>query len=216
MLVFLAGIEMHCQNAVSVLIDRLPRLYQAWTVSTLNKEIIQYLLQNLYPGESPEVIDQLSSLLLQEVDTKSQGYIDEDQFVTWVQNLPQETVRSVLHFPLIPPEITFSTQPQPSQRQTVAPTEKSWRVADEQLLRLASEVSRRRRDWKLLANNLGFLERDCQMFQSRHVETKRQILEMLQVWRTKEAQAVQTQSLQEALRDTGNADISTEVFQLNF
>lgn len=41
-------------------------------------------------------------------DSFALGYLSEDMFVAWVQTLPQETVQSILNFPIIPPNLTLS------------------------------------------------------------------------------------------------------------
>ncbi|MEE6514433.1 hypothetical protein FKM82_022540 [Ascaphus truei] len=76
-------------------------------------------------------------------------------------------------------------------------------------------MAKRKRDWRLLANNLGFLEKDCIFFEA-HPVAKDQILDMLLLWRNAFANQTQSQSLQEALKRTGNADIVNEIFSLNF
>ncbi|MGH0187573.1 UNVERIFIED_CONTAM: hypothetical protein FKN15_025574 [Acipenser sinensis] len=51
----------------------------------------------------------------------------------------------------------------------------SRKVTDNQLLKIAVEMSRQRRDWKLLANSLGFLETDSQTFERKHLEVQNQV-----------------------------------------
>ncbi|XP_078398770.1 uncharacterized protein LOC144680941 isoform X2 [Cetorhinus maximus] len=150
------------------------------------------------------------------VETKLRGCIDEDQFVTWIWRLPQDVVESILHFPIIPQDIIAASKDQPSSSANVAAPQETSGVTDEQLLRIASEMSDRKRDWKLLANNLGFLEKESHAFEGKHSEINQQILEMLQTWQRKAGLLTEASVLQSVLQASGNTDISNEVFQLSF
>ncbi|XP_077201530.1 uncharacterized protein LOC143841291 isoform X2 [Paroedura picta] len=102
-----------CCNAVSWLSkssleSKLRGLYQILGPGNISKKQLQDLLRDLYPKETCRAVQELSSLFLQEVDKSNQGYISEDMFVAWVQTLPQETVQSILNFPIIPPNLTLS------------------------------------------------------------------------------------------------------------
>uniref|UniRef100_UPI00398E9055 uncharacterized protein n=1 Tax=Pristiophorus japonicus TaxID=55135 RepID=UPI00398E9055 len=196
---------------------KLRGLYQTMTFnSPLNQRILQHLLQDVYPSETSEIISQRAQLLLREIDRNQQGYVDEDQFVAWIWRLPQDAVKSILHFPIIPLEVIAASKGQPSSSTNVAAPQETLTVTGEQLLRIASEMSGRKRDWKLLANNLGFLEKDSHAFEGRHSAVNHQVLEMLQMWQKKAGSLTEAPTLQCALRASGNTDISNEVFQLNF
>ncbi|GCB68516.1 hypothetical protein scyTo_0013837, partial [Scyliorhinus torazame] len=143
-------------------------------------------------------------------------YIDEDQFVTWIWKLPQDAVKSILDFPIIPQDVIAASKDQPSSSVKVAAPQETSAVTGAQLFRIASEMSAQKRDWKLLANHLGFLEKDSHAFEGRHSEVNQQILEMLQVWQRKEGPLTEASALQSALQASGNTDISNEVFQLSF
>lgn len=194
---------------------KLGGLYQTLACSSLNKDSLERLLQALYPKESQGGVNQLSSLLMWEMDTKNQGFIDEDQFIAWMKKLPQETLTALLHFSVIPHKLTAASAPQIPQRDLTT-AQDSRKVTDNQLLKIAVEMSRQRRDWKLLANSLGFLETDSQTFERKHLEVQNQIVEMLQVWRSAAGQQDPVHVLQTALRDSGNTDINNEVFHLSF
>ncbi|KAG6930273.1 hypothetical protein G0U57_004105, partial [Chelydra serpentina] len=190
-------------------------LFQAITSGTIGKEQLQTLLQNLYPREDPKTIHELATLYLSEVDKSNQGYIDEDQFVAWMRTLPQHMLTSVLHFPIIPSNITPLKELQPSFP-TATVDFKDRSVLDEkQLLRVAVEISLKRRDWKLLANHLGLVEKDYSCLEHEHLDVKSQILAMLQIW-LKTCREAPLPLLQAALRHSGNTDICNEVFSLNF
>ncbi|XP_038648987.1 uncharacterized protein LOC119963772 [Scyliorhinus canicula] len=196
---------------------KLRGLYQTLTFnSPLNQGTLQLLLQDVYPSDTSESISQLSQLLLREIDSKHQGYIDEDQFVTWIWKLPQDAVKSILDFPIIPQGVIAASKDQPSSSVKVAAPQETSAVTDAQLFRIASEMSAQKRDWKLLANHLGFLEKDSHAFEGRHSEVNQQISEMLQAWQRKEGPLTEASALQSALQASGNTDISNEVFQLSF
>ncbi|XP_067409555.1 uncharacterized protein [Emydura macquarii macquarii] len=198
----------------SLLETRLKGLFQTITSGTLGKEQLQTLLHELYPRDDPKTIDEHATLYSSEVDKSNQGYIDEDQFVAWVRTLPQHTLTSVMHFPIIPANITLKELQPPFPTASVSFKDRSGLEA-RQLLRVAMELSTRRRDWKLLANSLGFVEKECARLEREHWDAKSQILAMLQIWQ-KTCRGAPLPLLQAALRGSGNADICSEVFSLNF
>lgn len=183
-------------------------LFQTFTSNALTKESLKILLSHLYPREESTAMDDLCRLLLLEIDKENKGAIDEDQFVSWVHNLPKEQVTSILHFPILPEE------------ELSVPTnidlEDKWRIRDDQLRQVASLMENRKRDWRLLANHLGFLEKDCTFFEKNYAEIRDKVLDMLQVWRNARGEQAQAQTLQKALRTTSNSDIANEIFNLNF
>ncbi|XP_069832816.1 uncharacterized protein [Dendropsophus ebraccatus] len=191
-------------------------LFQTLTSSELTKDSLKLLLSNLYPNEESKVIDDLCQLLLLEIDKKNKGVIDEDQFVSWVHTMPHEKVTSVLHFQIIPKEVTSEPEKELSSVPTNIDLEDKLRISDAQLQQVASLIEKRKRDWRLLANNLGFLEKDCMFFEENHSEIRDKILDMLQVWRNALGKQAQAQTLQKALKKTNNADIANEIFNLNF
>ncbi|KYO35089.1 uncharacterized protein LOC109283970 [Alligator mississippiensis] len=194
---------------------KLRGLYQILTSGTISKEQLRSLMHNLYPREGPQTTDELATLFLNEVDKSNRGYIDEDQFLAWVKTLPQQTLMSVLHFPIIPSNITHLKEQEPSFPSTAVHFKDRSHLCDRQLLQVATEMSSKRRDWRLLANSLGFLEKDCSRLEHEHSEVKSQILALLQIWQ-KMSQEAPLPVLQTALRQSGNADICNEVFSLNF
>ncbi|XP_053888461.1 uncharacterized protein LOC128839457 [Malaclemys terrapin pileata] len=204
-----------CWLSKSPLETRLKGLFQTITSGTIGKEQLQSLLQNLYPREDPKTIQELGTLYLSEVDKSNQGYIDEDQFVAWMQTLPQHMLTSVMHFPIIPSNITLLKELQPSFPTAAVDFKDRSGLDDKQLLRVAVEMSLKRRDWKLLANNLGLVEKDCSCLERERLDVKTQILAMLQIW-LRTCQEAPLPLLQTALRLSGNTDICNEVFSLNF
>ncbi|XP_056425341.1 uncharacterized protein LOC130366974 isoform X2 [Hyla sarda] len=189
--------------------------FQTLTSSALTEESLKILLSNLYPSEESNVIDDLSHLLLVEIDKRNKA-IDEDQFVSWVHTIPHEKVTSSLQFPIIPLEVMSEPEKELSSVPTNINMEDKWRIRDDQLQQVASLMEKRKRDWRLLANNLGFLEKDCVFFEQNHSEIRDKILDMLQVWRNARGKQAQTEVLQKALRKTNNADIANDIFNLNF
>ncbi|XP_066567595.1 uncharacterized protein LOC136755100 isoform X2 [Amia ocellicauda] len=195
---------------------KLRGLYQAMSCCVpLDKEALDRLLTELYPQDAPGDIRQLSGLILREVDTKNQGFIDEDQFTVWLRRLLPETLTSSLHFPALPSKIAVAHEQHRPQRGPIQ-TEDTTNVTENQLQLTAAEMSRRRRDWRLLANRLGFLEKDCQAFERKHPETENQVLEMLLQWHRRARRTGAARELGEALRASGNTDIDNQVFQLAF
>ncbi|XP_068089800.1 uncharacterized protein [Hyperolius riggenbachi] len=196
--------------------SKLRGLYQTLTSSTLTKESLKILLYHVYPNEEPQVISDLCHLLLSEIDTKNNGEIVEDQFVSWVQNIPQAQVFSALLFPILPPDTATSSERNEAYIPIGTDLNDKWRISDEQIQQVASLMAKRKRDWRLLANKLGFLEKDCIFLERNHLEVKERIFNMLQMWRDTSGKQAQSQTLQNALKQTSNADISNEIFNLNF
>ncbi|KAG8593795.1 hypothetical protein GDO81_000950 [Engystomops pustulosus] len=174
------------------------------------------LLSILYPSETSKDIDNLCHLLLLEIDEKNEGTINEEQFVTWVLKMPQEQVKSTLHFPIIPLEVTSADIRELNSLPTNIGLEDKWRIRDDQLQQVASLIEKRKRDWRLLANKLGFLEKDCMFFEQNHAEMRDKILDMLHVWRDAIGKQAQVKTLQRALKETNNSDIANDIFNLNF
>ncbi|XP_053318791.1 uncharacterized protein LOC128490760 [Spea bombifrons] len=186
-------------------------LYQLLISNTSTKESLQMLLNNVYPDVSPETIDDLCKRLFPETDV-----INEDQFVSLVQAIPQAQVASVLSFSVIPPDLDASHEQSLPSIKTATALENKGRVQDDQLHHIAIEMTKRRRDWRLLANRLGFLEKDSRFFEQAYPGVKDQILKMLYEWRNAVREDFQSQTLQDALKHTANTDILNEVFTLGF
>ncbi|KAM9330558.1 uncharacterized protein PAF06_015257 [Gastrophryne carolinensis] len=196
--------------------SKLRGLYQTLTSSTLNKDSLRDLLCHLYPNEEPNVLSDLCHLLFSEIDRENKGSIHEDQVVSWVQGLPQAHVLPVLDFPILPPAITSAQERVLPYTLTSTDLDDHGRIPDKQLHQVALLMAKRRRDWRLLANHLGFLEKDCIFFDKKHFEASEKILDMLQVWRNASGKQAQSKTLQNALKQTNNSDIANEVFNLNF
>ena len=49
-----------------------------------------------------EVIERLGKVFMEQVDTKQQGFIDEDQFVNWIKGMPQDVIEVIMEFKPIP------------------------------------------------------------------------------------------------------------------
>ncbi|XP_060092358.1 uncharacterized protein LOC132569934 isoform X3 [Heteronotia binoei] len=148
------------------------------------------------------------------LETKLRGYISEDMFVAWVQTLPQETVQSILNFPIIHPNLTLSKS-QISYPGIAVEAEDKQGLNNRQLSQVATEVSAKKRNWKLLARKLGISEQECFQLEHEHLESKDQILKMLQIWH-QVCQEAPLPLLQAALRESGNADVCNKVFHLSF
>ncbi|XP_053155623.1 uncharacterized protein LOC128346393 isoform X5 [Hemicordylus capensis] len=216
-------------------------LCQTVISGVLHKEQIQGLLSDLYPLENSSAITELSFCFLKEVDKSNQGFISEDMFMAWVQHLPRDIVESILKFPIIPPSLSDSKVPV-SYMNIAEDDQDKQGLDDRQVFRVATELSRRKRNWKLLASKLGILEKNCSHLEHQNLEMKNQhsrwhaqsfqaishpgtdhlellsfskILNMLQMWH-RACQEAPLPTLQAALRESGNADICHEVFHLSF
>ncbi|KAM8940566.1 uncharacterized protein RCH25_000602 isoform 2-T2 [Pelodytes ibericus] len=195
--------------------SKLRGLFQTLTSSALTKESLQTLLHKVYPHEGSETIDDFCKLLFSEAGKENKGVIDEDQFISWIGAMPRAQVASVLNFSIITPDVEISPGQSPSPVLHKALDDRG-RVRDDQLRHVAIAMAKRKRDWRLLANSLGFLQKDSEFFEQSHHEVKDQILDMLQMWRNSFGAQIQSQTLQNALKQTGNSDIANEIFSLGF
>ncbi|KAF7240042.1 30S ribosomal protein S7, partial [Varanus komodoensis] len=193
------------------------RLYQTIASCIIGKDQLRSLLRDLYPMQSHRAINELSSLFLKEVDQNNQGYISEDTFVARVQSLPKESIQSILNFPILPPNLRSEgadlSEPLSSHPRADENVQDKHKLAEIHIFRVATEIFARKRNGKLLASKLGVLETDSFRSECGHLETKDQILKMLQLWHTA-CQGAPSPILQAALQESGNADICNEVFHL--
>ncbi|XP_053227600.1 uncharacterized protein LOC128405218 [Podarcis raffonei] len=189
-------------------------LYQTLFSGIVGKEQLRHLLHDLYPMQSCSAIDELSATFLKEVDKDNQGYISEDMFVAWVLSFSEEIVKSTLDFPIIPPNLTQIEHPTSYLSFTVDIQDKEG-LSDLQLVKVATEIATRKRNWRLLASKLGVTEKHNFHLGNEHGKTKDQILKMLLSWH-RACQGAPLPILQAALRESGNVDICNEVFHLSF
>ncbi|XP_060124932.1 uncharacterized protein LOC132591255 isoform X2 [Zootoca vivipara] len=173
-------------------------LYQTLFSGIIGKEQIRDLLHDLYPMQSCSAVDELSANFLKEVDKDNQ----------------EEIVKSTLDFPIIPPNLTQIEHPT-SYLSITADIQDKEGLNDLQLVKVATEIATRKRNWGLLASKLGIIEKDNFRLGNEHGKTKDQILKMLLSWH-RACQGAPLPILQAALRDSGNVDICNEVFHLSF
>ncbi|KAJ8401887.1 hypothetical protein AAFF_G00374680 [Aldrovandia affinis] len=198
--------------AKSTVDDKLRGLHRTLSRFPLDRAALRGLLSALYPLDPQGNVGHLAGLVMREIDVKEQGFIDEAQFICWMRRLPTETLRSLLRFSALPDGTEDPTPPAGDLPGGVA-VEK---VKDAQLHLIAMEMAKRKRDWRLLANCLGFLEMECKTFERQHKGTEKQVLAALQHWRCGVQKPNTAEELQTALRDSGNTDINNLVFRLTF
>ncbi|CAM2114771.1 unnamed protein product [Caretta caretta] len=146
---------------------------------------------------------------IERMQTITSGTIGKDQLLTLLQNLyPREDPKTIHEL------ATLYLSEVDKSNQAVDFKDRSG-LDDKQLLRVAVEMSLKHRDWKLLANNLGLLEKDCSCLERKRLDVKSQILATLQIW-LKTCREAPLPLLQAALRHSGNTDICNVVFSLNF
>ncbi|KAJ8346361.1 hypothetical protein SKAU_G00277620 [Synaphobranchus kaupii] len=198
--------------AKSTVNDKLRGLYQTLSRNPLDQEALRGVLSALYPQDPPEDVGHLAGFIMREIDVKKQGFIDEAQFIWWMHRLPTETLKSLLRFSALPDGKEERTPPRGDLPGVVATED----AIDAQLHLIAMEMDKRKRDWRLLANCLGFLERECRTFEREYKGPEKQVLAFLRQWRHGAEKGNAAEELQAALRDSGNTDIKNVVFRLTF
>ncbi|XP_006819895.1 uncharacterized protein LOC102805164 [Saccoglossus kowalevskii] len=139
----------------------------------IDNDTLKKILKSVYPEDNREAISRHAKVFMSEVDKRRLGYIDEEQFIRWMKNMPHETVQKILMYSIIPDHIqeefrrdnlstSHSSKPPPKKRRQA--------ITGDMLDTVATRASAR--DWSVLANKLGFTLEDVDQL-SRQVSKER-------------------------------------------
>ncbi|XP_072039297.1 uncharacterized protein [Amphiura filiformis] len=158
----------------------------------LDQTILNEILAEVYQDSSQEVVERLGRVFMEQVDTKKQGFIDEDQFVNWIKNMPQDIIEATMDF-----NPTSESDQKTNEESTSDVT-----VTDNQLQVIANEASQQ--DWALLANKLGFTLEDVAEVSKKFPDKPQdQLHDILKQWQKAEAESATMSALEDILRDAG-------------
>ncbi|CAH1793636.1 unnamed protein product, partial [Owenia fusiformis] len=163
------------------------------------------ILTRLYPEDSEEAVQRIAGVFMEQMDKRKKGYIDEQTFVQWILKMPRETVEPVLEFSIIPSDINADAHRAFSTAQPASLDEPQ--IPSDELL---GHVARRchKRDWSLLANNLGYLQEDiANIKKTIGNDSEKQLLEILTRWRVQNGTSATTDELETALRESGFGNV---------
>ncbi|XP_046359618.1 uncharacterized protein LOC124137388 [Haliotis rufescens] len=198
----------------------------------LNKDILSRIMRRVYPEDSSDDIQRVSSMFFKQMDPQGRGMINEDQFVEGVMKLPPSMLETVLAFNILPQDMRervhrnlpeFSSRdvsrqagftpgnPPPTYRPTTISPQGRMTVrqvpSDAILREIAEKIHRR--DWDLLANRLGFLTEDIDGFREVYADNSQlQVFTMLKDWKMREGMNARADLLETALREANMVDAS--------
>lgn len=174
--------------------------------NSVDKDMLFRVLAKVYDGDSEESVKRTVNLFFQEMDKQNKGFIEKDQFVMWVQQLPQGTLDDLFNFHIIPPAVnqeahrTFTSMTKTSDRPAAGSPVPSQQIPSNVVLeQVAHKVHMK--DWALLANKLGFTAQDIAGFhQAEPKDSFSQVYTMLQQWSRREGTMAHAGVLETALR----------------
>lgn len=131
------------------------------------------------------------------MDDKDQGFIDVDQWLKWISQLPENEVAKLTNFAILPSEI--DSQPPNSSRSDL---ESGPVVSDELLVEIAGKIGER--DWASLAHELGFTKQETQDIKVNYPHSSQeQVYQVLMQWKQKAGNNARQGKLEQSLRKTG-------------
>ncbi|XP_064641183.1 uncharacterized protein LOC135495992 [Lineus longissimus] len=184
------------------------------------RDVLGRVLKRVYPGENDISISTLTNGFMEEMDDKKQGFIEENQFLSWVKGLPRQHIEMILEFHVVPQNLiedddilnnsmrrTTGYQPRRRPQQTIDADAASKQIPTDYILtEIAVKASTR--DWNLLGNKLGFTMTDINDFDRRHTGKKDKVYYMLKSWRDREGKNAHSIILEKALRSSNMNDIA--------
>ncbi|XP_077999427.1 uncharacterized protein LOC144452247 [Glandiceps talaboti] len=198
---------------------------------SVSQDQLTTILSRIYQGESREDLSQRSNLLMACIDEEKKGRFDEEQFVKWMKKLPQDSVKSILEFSIIPEELqefakgsmgilgnnnsryrptkigtsmqSLRTQPEVPK----GPRNPLGRPSNGTLFQISLKISQR--DWLMFANKLGFTELEVEKIKQKAPGRARdQVFELLQRWVARDGMMATRSTLEEALVDSNMTDVA--------
>lgn len=154
----------------------------------VTKDLLYMILKRTYPDESKDSLSKLTDLMMNEMDDKRHGVITQFQFVKWVKKLPEEELRHLLEFRIVPLEITQEAHRLFSRREAETNVPSRYLLSDAVLETIADRIQNM--DWHLLSNKLHFTGQELELIQRKQPYNPRlQIYDMLKSWRQREGKS---------------------------
>ncbi|KAJ7361869.1 hypothetical protein OS493_014514 [Desmophyllum pertusum] len=162
----------------------------------LDVPALQQVIMKLDSSVDEESAKSKAELLVQTLDDKDQGYIDVDQWVNWVLQLPEDEINKLIKFTIIPAEMGAQT---PHSR---ARSEGESTISSELLVDVASKIGEK--DWIPLARELGFTRQEIRDVKNKFPHRSReQVYQVLVLWRQKMGREATDATLELSLRNSG-------------
>lgn len=158
---------------------------------------LKRIIMKLDNSVNEETAQSKAELLIQTVDDKDQGFIDVDQWLKWISQLPENEVAKLTNFAILPSEI--DSQPPNSSRSDL---ESGPVVSDELLVEIAGKIGER--DWASLAHELGFTKQETQDIKVNYPHSSQeQVYQVLMQWKQKAGDNARQGKLEQSLKKTG-------------
>lgn len=158
---------------------------------------LKRIIMKLDNSVNDETAQSKAELLIQTMDDKDQGFIDADQWLKWVSQLPENEVAKLTNFAILPSEI--DAQPPNSSRSDL---ENGLVVSDELLVEIAGKIGER--DWASLAHELGFTKQEIRDIKVNYPHSSQeQVYQVLMQWKQKAGDKARQGKLEQSLRKTG-------------
>lgn len=162
----------------------------------LDVAVLQQIVMKLDSSLDEETAKSKAELLVKTIDDKDQGYIDVDQWVKWVSQLPEDEITKLTKFTILPAEMDRQT---PNSR---ARSENQSAISSEFLVDIASRIGEK--DWIPLARELGFTKQEIRDVKKKYPHRSReQVYQVLLLWREKMGQEATVASLELLLSRSG-------------
>ncbi|XP_070545568.1 uncharacterized protein [Ptychodera flava] len=207
----------------------------------IDQTTLARVMTSVYSDASQETITRNVKVLMAEIDTKKQGFIDEEQFIHWLKAMPYSSLQSLLEFSVIPQQIQDEHRngegsrkserrprpkpaprpsPKPSEQQQPDDTPSRQQTPPRRPIAITSDIMDKvatrasGRDWHVFANRLGFTSEDIQELAVRYPrKDHEQVYAMLREWMHREGTAADVPALEAALTDSQMGDIAREIYQ---
>ncbi|KAL3876256.1 hypothetical protein ACJMK2_034124 [Sinanodonta woodiana] len=185
--------------------------------SPVKKELMQKILERVYPGDKVQDITRINDMFFQIMDTEKKGQVTEDQFANAVLKIPQGVLKQILDFQVLPDEmkerlhknlLEFRTDTGMATGATprgLTPG-RGKQIAPDSALKAVTEKIHKK-DWEKVANKLGFFSDDIEEIRDAYPSnTQQQAYQMLRQWKDRDGSMAMLEVLEKALLDCGMRD----------
>lgn len=163
----------------------------------LDVQGLKQIILKLDSSVNEETARSKAELLVKTIDDKLRGFIDADQWMKWVLQLPEDEITKLTNFDILPAEIDS----QPPSR-SISEPESEPIISDELLVDIAGKIGER--DWTPLAHNLGFTKQEIRDVKNNYPNRSReQTYQILLLWKQKMGHAATQAALEQSLRNSG-------------